>query len=406
MAPSKAPPGPDDGRAARAAALSAAANTAVAAGRLAEARALLDQAVALEPGNLNLWMNLAACCRGLGDLAAALAATDGALAADPRFYVALLMKSSLLERLGEPHSAGAAYGIALSQAPPDDLLPAPLRGPTQHARDVHARYEDALADALRASVGDLAGRAGPDARRLNAFVDHLAGKRRVFHQQPVQFHYPGLPEVEFHDREDFPWMEAFEARTPDMLEELVGVLREDEGGLEPYVNYPSSVPLDQWTELNRSPRWSGYHLLLGGARVEDHCARCPRTIEAIAMLPQPDVAMRSPAAMFSVLQPNTRIPPHNGIANTRLVLHLPLIVPGGCGFRVGNETRAWQVGQAWVFDDTIEHEAWNDSDVARTILICDLWNPRLSPDERGMIAAVMSAMDAFNGAAPAQGTGL
>jgi aspartyl/asparaginyl beta-hydroxylase (cupin superfamily) len=107
--------------------------------------------------------------------------------------------------------------------------------------------------------------------------------------------------------------------------------------------------------------------------------------------------------MFSVLQPKTRIPPHTGIANTRLVVHLALIVPGGCGFRVGSETRAWREGEAWVFDDTIEHEAWNDSDRPRAILICDVWNPRLDEDERRAITALISAMDRFNQTGPAGG---
>ena len=110
--------------------------------------------------------------------------------------------------------------------------------------------------------------------------------------------------------------------------------------------------------------------------------------------------MRSPAAMFSVLQPKTRIPPHTGVANFRLVVHLPLIVPGHCGFRVGGETREWRVGNAWVFDDTIEHEAWNDSDQIRIIFICDVWNPRLSVEEQVAIDKVIAATDAFNGTAP------
>lgn len=101
--------------------------------------------------------------------------------------------------------------------------------------------------------------------------------------------------------------------------------------------------------------------------------------------------------MFSLLRPQTRIPPHTGVANVRLVVHLPLIVPPGCGFRVGNETRIWREGEAWVFDDTIEHEAWNDSDRDRYVLIFDVWNPRLSPAERELITAVMAAMDRYNG---------
>ena len=75
-------------------------------------------------------------------------------------------------------------------------------------------------------------------------------------------------------------------------------------------------------------------------------------------------------------------------------------MPPGCGFRVGSETREWRIGEGWVFDDTIEHEAWNDSDEPRYILICDIWNPRLSPQERAAIAGVIAATDAFNGTVP------
>jgi aspartyl/asparaginyl beta-hydroxylase (cupin superfamily) len=109
--------------------------------------------------------------------------------------------------------------------------------------------------------------------------------------------------------------------------------------------------------------------------------------------------------MFSILRPRTRIPPHTGVANTRLVLHLPLIVPAGCGFRVGGETRLWTEGEAWVFDDTINHEAWNDSEKPRAILICDVWSPFLSAGERDLIAQLLGALDRFNGGS-LQGTGL
>ena len=94
---------------------------------------------------------------------------------------------------------------------------------------------------------------------------------------------------------------------------------------------------------------------------------------------------RAPTAFFSILDPNTRIPAHTGITNTRCTVHLPLIVPPNCGFRVGSTTREWAQDQAWVFDDTIEHEAWNLSDTPRAVLIFDIWNPLLSPAERDMI---------------------
>ncbi len=95
--------------------------------------------------------------------------------------------------------------------------------------------------------------------------------------------------------------------------------------------------------------------------------------------------------MFSLLAPRTRIPPHTGVANTRLVCHLPLIVPPNCGFRVGASTREWKIGESFAFDDTIEHEAWNDSDELRVVFIFDLWQPSLSAEERSAIAAIISA---------------
>jgi aspartyl/asparaginyl beta-hydroxylase (cupin superfamily) len=98
--------------------------------------------------------------------------------------------------------------------------------------------------------------------------------------------------------------------------------------------------------------------------------------------------------MFSLLRPRARIAPHTGVQNTRLVCHLPLIVPPGCGFRVGNEVREWEEGKLLIFDDTIEHEAWNPSDQDRAILILDCWNPHLSEDERAMICHLFAVADA------------
>ncbi|MFM9481388.1 aspartyl/asparaginyl beta-hydroxylase domain-containing protein, partial [Streptomyces scabiei] len=83
----------------------------------------------------------------------------------------------------------------------------------------------------------------------------------------------------------------------------------------------------------------------------------------------------APNLMFSRLRPQTHIPPHHGMTNTRLVVHLPLIVPEGCWFRVGNDTRPWIEGQAWVFDDSILHEAMNPTAQDRVILMWDVWNP-------------------------------
>jgi aspartyl/asparaginyl beta-hydroxylase (cupin superfamily) len=95
--------------------------------------------------------------------------------------------------------------------------------------------------------------------------------------------------------------------------------------------------------------------------------------------------------MFSLLAPDTAIPPHCGVNNARLVCHLPLIVPDGCWFRVGGETRHWRPGEAFVFDDTVEHEALNPTDQLRVVFIFDVWHPDLSPVERAAVTALIEA---------------
>ncbi len=115
-----------------------------------------------------------------------------------------------------------------------------------------------------------------------------------------------------------------------------------------------------------------------GEIVPENAARCPRTMEVMAEIPLAAVTNRSPSVLFSLLRPGARIPPHTGLVNTRLICHLPLIVPPDCGFRVGNDTRTPVEGKAWVFDDTIEHEAWNRSDRTRVILLFEIWRPELT----------------------------
>ena len=114
-------------------------------------------------------------------------------------------------------------------------------------------------------------------------------------------------------------------------------------------------------------------------------------------LPLADQPGFAPTAMFSALAPNTRIPAHTGSTNVRLLTHLPLILPGPARFRVGNETRPWKMGEAWVFDDTIEHEAWNDADELRVILIFDVWNPFVEEGERPLVNALLKARSDFFG---------
>lgn len=378
-----------------------AAIAAMASGDMAGAQAMLMEALAQDRSDLRLWLNLAGVRRQLGDMDGAFEALREALVQDSRNFTALLMKAALLDRLGRKIPAANAYGIALAQAPPDAGLDAPTRKALERARAVHQEYVGSLGNFVRERAAAARNQCTPaERRRLEAFIDIALRTRRRFQQEPLEYDYPGLPSIEFYDREEFPWLPEFESATAAMQAELGRILVEDEAGFSPYIQYGEDQPLDQWRELNKSPRWSAFHFYHQGREVADRCARAPATMQAVRRLPQAEVDLRSPSAMFSVLHPNTRIPPHTGIANFRLVVHLPLVLPPGCSFRVGGETREWRMGEAWVFDDTIEHEARNDSGETRIILICDIWSPRLSPDERAAIRSVIAATDAFNGTVP------
>jgi aspartate beta-hydroxylase len=379
-----------------------AAVQAMAAGDMKGAQAVLLEALERDRANIKLWLNLAACRRLLNDPEGAFGALREVLRLDNRNFAALLMRASMLDRLGQGTAGAHAYGIALAQAPPDAELDAPTRQAVLRAREVHQKYIGELGEFIRGRAAAARDQCtAPERRRIESFIDTTLRTRKRYQQQPLEYYYPGLPSIEFYERDEFPWLPEFEAATAAVQEELGRILVEDEAGFSPYVQYPDHEPLDQWRELNKSPRWSAFHFYDKGREIADRAARAPRTMRAVRLLPQPEVDLRSPTAMFSVLQPKTRIPPHTGIANFRLVVHLPLVLPPDCGFRVGGETRGWRMGEAWVFDDTIEHEAWNDSGQTRIILICDIWSPRLSPDERGAIRAVIAATDAFNGTVPA-----
>lgn len=373
------------------------AGRALQAGHAAEARVLLQRATALSPDTAGLWLHLAATCRATADFPAAFAALEHCLRLQPRHFAALLMKATLIEREGREREAAVAYGIALTQAPPDAQLDAATLAAVQKARIANRRYLDGLRAHLDAELLDEArAAAGPASQRLAQFLDTTLGLKLRVQQNPSHYFYPGLPPIEFWPRESFPWLAALEAATPAIQNELMGVLGSSEG-FAPYVTYKDGIPLDQWAALNHSLDWSAFHFFHHGQRYAENCARCPATLQALSLLPQPSVEGRMPAAMFSVLKPHTHIPPHTGVANVRLVMHLPLVVPPHCGFRVGNVTREWRVGEAFVFDDTIEHEAWNRSDDTRVVLIADVWHPHLSAAEREWIGRALLEMDRYNG---------
>jgi aspartate beta-hydroxylase len=369
----------------------------LAAGEAAAALGLLEQVVLLAPRHLPFWLSLAAALRALGRRAAELDALERALALDPTHLVVLLQKGALLDLMHKPRSAATVYGHALQSLAPGTKLPAPIAAHVRHAENRVSENAVTLAASIDERLNALRSAApGAAQMRFERCLDRTLGRRRIYAPEPSFMLFPYLRNYEFFERENFPWLVALEAETDSIREELVAALSTDWSDIEPYIAYNGALPLRQWKELNHSPRWSAYYLWNQGRAEEGHLKHCPRTAAALAKVPQVDIPGRGPTAFFSILDEHTRIPPHTGVTNTRVTVHLPLIVPPGCGFRVGGETREWRVGTGWVFDDTIEHEAWNDSDTPRAILIFDVWNPELTRLECDLVRETTLALSQYH----------
>ena len=377
--------------------LTAVGRQAFKKGDMQSARKVFQRVVDSDGSDSQQWLHLALACRDLRDEPAEENAIRQALSIDPTDLLALILRANLFERQGKIHEAATVHRAITSVSPSVDRLRAELRPAVAHAFEASQKYSADLGTFLDQYLDPyLNGLAGENLKRFRDSLDIMVGRKKRYDSQSVVYHYPQLAPIEFFDRSDFSWLDAIEAATDELRAEFLEILQAEEGFV-PYISYPPDVPHNQWAELNNSPRWSAFHLYKMGKLVEQNAARCPRTMKALCGAPQPDQPGRTPAAMFSLLKPRTRIPPHTGVTNVRVVTHLPLIIPEDCGFRVGNDTRQWVPGRAWVFDDTIEHEAWNNSDKLRVVLIFDVWHPHLTPAERAMITALTAGVNAFTG---------
>jgi aspartate beta-hydroxylase len=366
-------------------------------GRSEAARELFQRAVAAEPRYTGARINLATALGDLGREQEEMEALDGALKVEPRNVLALLQKGALQERLGKAREAASTFHDALASIPPGARLPAFLQPSVEHAQAVVKKNLAELEAFMEAKLAPTRAKFDAAAQeRINHCIDAALGKRRIYHAQPTFLHVPKVPAHEFYPRELFPWIEELEAATDEIREEFRAARAEDEAGFNPYLNHPDNQPLDKLAVLNKSKRWSVYYLWRDGKPIEDHQARCPRTTAVLGRIPRLDVPGAGPVAFFSMLQPKTTIPGHVGVTNARLIVHLPLVIPEQCRFRVGSDVRPWMPGTAWVFDDTIDHEAWNDSDEERAVLIFDVWNPFMTEAERELFRAANVALREYS----------
>lgn len=326
-----------------------------------------------------------------------LAEADRRLAADPADIVATLARADHMMRGGDLRGAAAFYGAVGRLAGQGVAIE---HSELLRARDAALWLDNRFREMLLEGLDQAGLSASNRHPRFQKALDIMLGRRPRdpvhdrFPQVPQSFFYPDLPLVHFADTSVYPWRETLRERTPAILAEAEALLA-DGATFEPYVRRTTERPQGDAHGLLENDDWSTWYLTDRGAPMPERVARCPVSHGALEELtPLCKITTRAPSIMFSLLRPHSRIPAHHGMINTRFICHLPLIVPPHCGFRVGAETREWQVGELMVFDDSVEHEAWNDSDRNRMVLIFDIWRPELSPEERHQVVTLFSIVDA------------
>ncbi len=370
-------------------------------GKNQEALTLFSRLAAVGQADGSVFFATAIAWQRLGDLAAARQAIDEALALDGTNFQCLLFKADLLAAAGQHKDASAFYLAAVRTAAKHDGLAPALMQEVERAKRLCDNYAAGLEHRIREALAPAALAGEPPPARIADALDILFGHKTPYVQQPRYFFFPGLAARQFFAPNDFDWIPALEASTDAIRQELREVMH-DQAAFKPYVEGRVGRPhvANTQDEMLNNPDWSAFYLWKNGHLVPENAARCPQTVKAMQSVPLTRLANRSPSVLFSLLRSGAHISPHNGLINTRLIVHLPLIVPGKCRLRVGNETREWVPGKVWLFDDTIEHEAWNDSSETRVILLFEVNRPDISAQEHQLIGQIFDAIDAHASSAP------
>lgn len=374
-------------------------------GNLPEALALLERAAAAHPSDATTWRNLGMCALAAGNPSSAVSAFDKTTALEPSHAAGHLQRGLALERCGRTGDAAASYLRALAEARRigqwlgDDTTPPGLRTLVQHAV---AQVRAANRELLAGLMAPLLARHGPDAmRRVGRMVANYVGdvpeRPKDPRQRPTFLYFPGLPATPYLERGLFEWYEALEEATAGIRDEASALLADGER-FEAFLGEPSpgAGPSYLAGSGSQRPRWDAHFFWRHGRRYDANCSKAPFTAAQLERLPLGKVPGHGPECLFSILGPGSEIQRHTGVTNTRVVTHLPLIVPSDCAIRVGGVVHAWAPGRCVSFDDTFEHEAWNRSDQTRVILLFDTWNPHLDEAERDAVSQVVTAISAFN----------
>ena len=334
---------------------------------------------------------------GRRDGAAARRALDALIEADPRHLTAQLMRGDSFLVGGDEGGAVGSYRAALALAQEAQerghALPPALVNGLRRADQWLRQHETSRG----AQIDEALTRGGiPPSERSPLIRETLAimkGEAPIQLQRPSALYVPGLPQRAFYEREEFDWVDRLESRTGGLKAELEALIAEDGATFDPYIPEGSdrSGGRAPNAHLVGDTSWSAFHLLRNGAPVPGNAERCPLAMAALDDVPLPRIAERAPLALYSQLRPGAHIRPHHGLFNFRLICHLPLIVPDGCSLRVGNEIRDWREGKLLIFDDSMEHEAWNRCADTRIILLFEVWRPEIGAVDREALTLLLEA---------------
>jgi len=390
-------------------ALNFVAMCALSRGEFASAGQDLEHAARVNPTEPEIWKNLGIVHLAQHHGGEALDAFDRALGLEPMHFAARLHRGAALEQLGRIDDATAAYFGAVSTAQSrgkwrnDMTTPPGLRPAVKHAiafLDVQRKriFMDLL-QPLRDKYG------ATSLTRIEQGLEIYLGDRPANYPDPRQyckfFYVPGLTATPYYPRERFPWHAELEKHTDTIREELRGVL-DQPIGVEPFLGTNDNKLLKAQSLLDGTrgeAQWNSFFFHRHGEVFRQNAQRCPLTTEILDSLPLVHIRDHAPEVLFSILTPGSHILKHHGVTNSRLVTHLPLIIPEDCAISVGGVEHAWQEGCCVTFDDTFEHEAWNRSDKVRAVMILDSWHPDLTEAEREAIALLVGGIGDFNQAA-------
>jgi aspartyl/asparaginyl beta-hydroxylase (cupin superfamily) len=378
-----------------------AARSALSRGQPAEALKILRALHAEVPKDAQVARSLGVLALDAGALEEAEAAFKRALEVMPQLAAARLHLGRIYAMRGHREAAVAAYLRAITHAQMEGQwldeasTPPQLRGHVLTAMELVARERVPV---LQQLFEPLLRRYGADdLQRLRKGFEHYLGV--ALHpppdarQAPLFFHIPELKPRPWLEVERLPWIAELEADCEAIAAEAQAL---EDSKLAPFLEHQAGTDLEPYLGGGAKARWDAHFFYRHGRVFESHLAAAPATAAALKRAPLVTIPGQAPEICFSVLAPGTQIKPHHGVTNARVVVHLPLIVPAGCTLTVADETRSFERGRAWVFDDTFLHEANNPSSEQRVILLMDAWNPELQPEECQAFCDLVEGIARFN----------